>query len=376
MLTPRENLLKSLRHEMPEWVPIITLCDNYNRPVHLPQRFYQEWMERSNWQALSRHFDVEIMERVGAYTEVYHNVQHTISREGDISIQRWETPYGVITARHKEVRFNCGSAGEPDLVTSFPIEYPVKSVEDYRAFAYILEDCEYALDPEVVTRKVAEVGDRGIVTLSAPSSPLGMCVRAYTGVEHLAYAYHEHHSELCGLLEAIAESYYRCYRGLAELPGDATINYDDTTTLAISPRMFRELEVPFLHHTAEIVHAGGKACIHHACGHIHDLLADLGETGIDGVDGPSLPPVGNTTVAEARAGLGPEVLIIPFTEEHAIRSGDPEVIRGSIRAMFEQASTPRNLIIDIVSPPAIPVENLWLAVDEAKRLAHDFPRAY
>jgi len=44
--------------------------------------------------------------------------------------------------------------------------------------------------------------------------------------------------------------------------------------------------------------------------------------------------------------------------------------------MFAQASTPRNLIIDIVSPPAIPVENLWLAVDEAKRLAHDFPRAY
>ena len=56
--------------------------------------------------------------------------------------------------------------------------------------------------------------------------PLTHCVSANIwGVEHLAAAYHEHHSDLCALLEVIAESFLRCYRGLAQMPGEATINY-------------------------------------------------------------------------------------------------------------------------------------------------------
>jgi hypothetical protein len=156
------------------------------------------------------------------------------------------------------------------------------------------------------------------------------------------------------------------------MPGDGTINYDDTTTMAISPRMFRELEVPFLNMTADILHRTGKLCIHHACGHIRHLLADFSDTRIDGLDGPAAPPVGNTTVAQARTGLREGIVIMPFTEEYAMKSGDPATVRGDIRTMFEQAGSPRDFIVDVVAPPGGPVESLWLAVDEAKRLSHSF----
>ena len=77
-------------------------------------------------------------------------------------------------------------------------------------------------------------------------------------------------------------------------------------------------------------------------------------------------------VAAARAGLGDGIVIMPFTEENALKSGDPDVARRSIRTMFEQAGSPRDFVVDIVPPPAAPVEYLWPAVDEAKRLSRGF----
>jgi hypothetical protein len=199
-----------------------------------------------------------------------------------------------------------------------------------------------------------------------------MSVRTYMGVETLAIAYKDSPSALRELLETIAESYYRCYEGIAAMPGDGTINYDDTTTYAISPSMFQELEMPFLNRSADILHGAGKLYVHHACGHVLELLHDFSHTRIDGFDGLAAPPIGNTTVSEARSGLGDGIVIMPFTEEYAMKSNEPATVRGYIRRMFEEAGSPNGFIVNICAPPAGPVESLWLAVDEAKQLSHGF----
>jgi hypothetical protein len=372
MITRRENLLRVFRHEEPEWVPITTLSDDYNKPSGLPAAFYRDTHGLDATRELAHYFDVDVVDRCGATSEVYRNVQYARMVEGEIETQRWETPHGVITARTKRVEYPGGTNGEPNLTTAFPIEYPVKSVDDYQAFGDIFEDMDYVPQPEAVAQRMQETGDAGIVTAGGQPSPLGMCVRLYMGVEHLAFAYKDHPHELRELLEKIADNYLRCYRAIAQTPADGTINYDDTTTYAISPAMFRELEVPYLNQTADILHAAGKFCIHHACGHVQGLLRDFRATRIDGFDGPAAPPIGNTTVAQARERLGMDVAIMPFTEEYAMRSGDPRTIRASIRSMFEQANSPRNFIVDMVAPPALHVSNLWIAVDEAKRLSRTF----
>ncbi|NLE43814.1 MAG: hypothetical protein GX620_03750 [Chloroflexi bacterium] len=372
MITARENLLRTYRHEEPEWAPVIALADGYNRPIHMPMSYYDDIQEMSPSRALARYFGLDCIDRVGGYSEVYTNVRHTRTLDGDIETEQWETPYGVLTQRAWRRTYPCGSTGEPDLISWARLEYPVKSADDFQAFAYVFEDMQYEFHPEEIERHVAALGDGGIVTISAPSSPLGMCVRVYMGIETVSYAYHDHRRAFCELLEAIGDNYLRCYRGIAEMPSDGTINYDDTTTYAISPRMFRELEAPFLDQTADTLHARGKLCIHHACGHVAQLLSEFRRTRIDGFDGPAAPPVGNTTVAAARAGLGDGIVIMPFTEENALKSGDPDVARRSIRTMFEQAGSPRDFVVDIVPPPAAPVEYLWPAVDEAKRLSRGF----
>ncbi len=372
MTTPRENLLKIYRHEEPDWVPIVALADGYNRPIHLPASFYHDIETMSPSRALSRYFDIDVLDRVFPYHEVYHNVSYTKTANGDLENERWETPHGTLNRRVRKMHYGVGDGSEPDLVSWARIENPIKSVDDFRAFGYIMEDMEYEFQVQTATERVEAVGDSGIVTLGAPSSPLGMCVRVYMGVESVALSYKDHPREFRDLLEVIGDNYLRCYRGLAALPGDATINYDDTTTHAISPAMFQDLEVPFLNKTADILHGAGKFCIHHACGHVSHVLEDFRLTRIDGFDGPAAPPVGDTTVARAREGLGRDIVIMPFTEEVAMKSNDPATVRGAVRAMFEQAGSPRNFIVNLAAPPGAPGESLWLAVDEAKRLSRDF----
>jgi uroporphyrinogen-III decarboxylase len=368
VLTPRENLLRTFRHEEPEWVPVIALGDGYNRPAHMPSSFYEDERRMTVSRALSRYFGLDVLDRIGGWEERYHDVGYSRSVEDGLERQCWETPYGTITASRQEVRYP-SAPGEPELVTSFPVEYPLKSAADYRAFAYIFEHLEYVFHDDEIEAKVREVGEEGIVTIGAPSSPLGMCVRLYAGVQHLAYAFSDHRQELGRLLETIAEKNYECYQRIANLPVDGTINYDDTTTYAISPAMFRDLELPYLRRTAEVLHQAGKLCIHHACGHIAALLPDLAQAGIDGLDGPALPPVGDTSVSMARRGFGEEIVIMPFLEQTAIESGDYGVIRSSVRQVFAEAGSHRAFVFDVVPPPAAPVESLWAAVEEAKRLS-------
>jgi hypothetical protein len=375
MLTPRENMLRVFRHQEPEWVPLTTICDRYTRPIHLPDQFFRDSSINPTW-ALTRYLDIDYWDRCSAYTVNYRNVEYTTTVGGDSTTERWETPYGIITARNQIVRFATPIPGEPMLETPFPAEYPIKSVDDYRAFAYIIENMVYEFQPEVPAQRAKETGERGVVVAAAPSSPLGMCVRMYMGVEHLGLASYEHPHELRDLLEKIGAKYLEAYRGIALTVADATINYDDTTTRAISPRMFRELEVPFLNKAADVLHAKGKFFIHHACGHVLHLLEDMRGTNIDILDGPYAPPVGDTPMTEAKRGLGGNIVTTVPIDDETVQSNDPDAIRSYIRGMFADAGERRNLIICLVPPTAGPVGSLWVAVDEAKRLSHGAPRRW
>jgi hypothetical protein len=370
--TPRQNLLNVFHHKVPAWTPVVALGDGYNRPIHMPPSFYQEAEGILTCRALSSHFDLDTLDRIGEpWTETYTNVRYTHTCAGEIDTYEWETPHGVIRRRTRRVEYPCAD-GSPALSTLFTVEWPVKSIDDYAAFADIFDDMRYQFHPDEVARQTQALGEAGICTVGGPPSPLGMSVRVYMGVEYLAFAYKDHPKELHVLFEHIADNGYRCYQGLAETGIDAVINYDDTTTYAISPAMFDELEADYLNRTADILHARGKFLIHHACGHVSRLLSRFRCTSIDGFDGPASPPIGDTPVSAARQAWGEGIVIMPFTDQVALATGDPHTIRHSIRAMFEQASSPRGFIVNVLPPPGVPAEHLWLAVDEAKRLAREF----
>ena len=180
MTTPRENLLKVYRHEEPDWVPIVALADGYNRPSQMPASYYEDIQGMSPSRALSRYFELDVLDRVGGYTEHYRNVGYTKTVEGKLETERWETPYGTITLRALRTEYAL-QEGAP-LTSLARVEYPVKSVADLRAFAYIFENLEYEFHPQQVAQRVDAVGgertgDRG--SASKPAGNVRTCLRGH-----------------------------------------------------------------------------------------------------------------------------------------------------------------------------------------------------
>lgn len=381
MITRRENLLRAYRHEMPEWIPVIGMVDNYQIPVGLENRLGSDL----NIVTFSRFFGLDIVERyeearyekMGEFRryatpivkEIHHNVDVSNRREGVRLFRTWKTPYGEIRTTFETV--NYPSFDSQATGTEFPTEYPVKSHEDLRAFASIFEDLEYEVDPAGVQglrQRVAEIGDDGITLVWCPSTPLGMCVRYYMGVETLAYCYHDCRNELEELLEIIGESFLKKQRLLAAQAADGTISGDDTTTRAISPAMFRDLEVPYINRAAAINHGQDKLYVHHSCGHIRGFLDDYARTDMDAVDLLTVNPLGDCTIEDAKRRLGKRIAMMPGFETLTIDQGSYEEIRSMVGKFFEDAAPGDNFIpVLYPQPNTSTVERLQVVVDEARK---------
>ena len=77
----------------------------------------------------------------------------------------------------------------------------------------------------------------------------------------------------------------------------------------ISPKMYRDFVLPFERRVAEAIKTVGGIVYTHTCGSLGDRLELLVETGTIGVDTLDPPPLGNTTLAEAKSLIGEKVFL-------------------------------------------------------------------
>jgi hypothetical protein len=110
-MTPRENLLRTIRCDSPEWIPIVAYTDNYNHPAvdSLPEPLAGEFREKlTDWK---RTWDliIPLSDYLGIYeyilpvnvpfvTTYSGNIEfscHT-DKETGISVQSIHTRSGVL----------------------------------------------------------------------------------------------------------------------------------------------------------------------------------------------------------------------------------------------------------------------------------------
>jgi hypothetical protein len=77
----------------------------------------------------------------------------------------------------------------------------------------------------------------------------------------------------------------------------------------VSPKMYREFVVPYERKVAEAIKAAGGIVYTHTCGHLGDRLEAMLETGTMGIDTLDPPPLGNTTLEEAKSLIGDKVFL-------------------------------------------------------------------
>jgi hypothetical protein len=77
----------------------------------------------------------------------------------------------------------------------------------------------------------------------------------------------------------------------------------------ISPKMYQDFVVPYERQVAEAIKSAGGIVYTHTCGDLGDRLELMLETGTMGVDTLDPPPLGNTTLTEAKSLIGDKVFL-------------------------------------------------------------------
>lgn len=368
MLTPRENLLRIFRHEMPERVPICGHVDPYNQPHRdgmdpglAADMGTVEWHDHSTV-LFSRYLGIDVMDYMGPPLRVSRrDVTVDVMQEGADTIETWHTPAGEL----RQVSRRCREDG-----TSYLVEHMVKSPADIAALAAIFEDEMIAVDPTVlqaIRERQELIGDDGMLMCFTPGTPMGMMFRIYSGVETLAYLCVDAPSALADLLSVMERSYQEQLRLSVGSTADAFVGMDDTSTTVISPAMFEQFSLACTDRRAQVCREHGKLYFHHSCGLIRDLLPLYRRTSMDAVHAFTVPPTGNVTVAEGRRLLGDRITIIAGVGVLGEESWDLEHVKAEVRQLFADAGRGDHLILCLAAYPHGTMEQTKAVVDECRK---------
>lgn len=368
MLTRRENLLRILRHEQPEWIPIATHVDPYNQPHRagmdpaLAEKLGTvQWGDEATV-TFSRYFDLDIMDFCMLPISVtQRRVTIEYEQVGERTITRWKTPKGEL---RQVQRFS------PDTGMWYTEEHMVKDVADLPLLAAVFEDQEVALNPDAVamlTARQALIGDDGLMQFALSGTPLGQMIRVHAGVETVAYLYADGAAEMHALFAVMEEAHREQFALTAAQPfADCLLTMDDTSTTTQSPAMFEEFCLAYTDRMADVVHAAGKFYFHHSCGLIHDLLPLYRQTKMDAVHGYTCKPLGDVTVADKTL-MGGKIVPIAGMIQIFGSMDDRAEVADSIATMFAEAAPGDQVIFSIAADPEKTVEETAFIVDECKR---------
>jgi hypothetical protein len=371
MLSPRENLLTVLRGDRPEWIPLTGHCDPYNQPCRegmdpvLSAALGQvQWGDESTVH-FSRALGLDIADWYGPWIQPRQDhVRITTTAADRSSVTVWQTPVGQL----REV-----SRFSPDTNLWHIVEHRVKSADDLPILAAIFADAQFDLTPEMaerVRRHSRLIADDGIMLWPCSGTPLGQMVRIYAGVETVAYLWADARSELHELFRVMEDHDLRFLRAVADLPGDAIVAVDDTSTTTISPAMFEEFCLGYTDRLAAVAHAQGKFYFHHSCGLIRDLLPLYHRTKMDAVHAFTVPPIGNVTIAQGRPLLGPDITIFAGLSSLLGLMTDRPTAARAVRQLYHDGRPGRRLIFCLAAEPNRTMADHAFLAAECRKYQH------
>ncbi len=367
MTTRRENLLKVLRHEVPDWIPIAGHCDPYNRPSRedmdpdLDAALADvQWGDESTT-VLSRYLGITVMDLFGVPLKITRqNITIDETCEGDVITRDWHTPAGDL---HEVIGICRDDSG---AVSSNHTEHMVKGPEDLPALAAIFEDEIIEPDPDGIARirdRRKLIGDDGVIFGAVDGTPLGMMFRVYSGVGNLAFLWADAPDALRDCFAVMERNHLDRIAIGAQSEVDAIVGIDDTSTRAISPAMFEAFNLDLTDTRVETSHAAGKYYLHHSCGHIRDLLPLYRRTRMDGVHAFTTPPVGDVTIAAGREALGDRMTIMTGLNQLPGPMDDRAAVRESIHRMIGEAGSRDHFVLLIAGYPHRTIEQTRFVVD-------------
>ena len=251
--------------------------------------------------------------------------------------------------------------------TSFLIEHPLKTPDDFRTLMWIEEHTTFSCAPERVEKHFAGDGRVGLslgMLVPRGKSAYQSLVEHHVGTEELIYATVDFPDVVDDLLAVMVANDEKAVRLAARAPYEYYISWEDSSTTNYSPAQYDRYIGPEIGHWCEILAEHGKRYIQHACGHVKDLVVRMRDHGAYGIESISPPPTGNVEVRDARAATGSEFAIIGGIEPTAFLNLSLAKLGPYAERVIEDGSGGPFVLANSDScPPGVTVEKFRLVAD-------------
>ena len=372
-LISRERILRAIRHEEVDRVPISPRCGDYLYNARGCECvLHYLWMADQFDQDIMMVYNPDqnnyLLHHVGPYNDLPDVAveMETEDTGNTLTVRRkFKTPAGILQDTRSVVR--PGSSIQFDHV----IEAPVKNRSDLDKISYLLPSPDEAYIGDIPLIREA-IGDRGVVTVRATQG-VDQLLMDSLGVQNALMMYYDDRDLLKELLR-IFQDYHRAILKRI-LEQGVEISYEPWYNLGMgtgwSPQQFRELCFPLIKENADLIHSYGTYVDFYDDGKMDGALEYLAEAGVDIVETLAPPPLGDIDLASAKKRIGKQVCLKGHIDQiNLIRFGKPQQIRDAVRSAIETAAPGGGFIIGTAdsiraeSPP----ENVQAYFDAA----HEF----
>jgi len=366
-MTGRERIMAALAFKPVDKIPFVPLVDHFTL-MDMPEEIMGGLSTRDPYPArmaaasralgcdlIIRHVPVIHPRRGAIHMQLLGGfrppVETKIDFKDGILVETLITPVGTLT----------GHWAFSDRVGSIPhaIKHVVNNSEELKIFHWAVDHMDLNRPEPLYENFVLadkDIGDDGIATTSFNNSPLMFLIEMVWGLENTYYLLNDYPQEVEDILQKLHLSIKRQLETIIESPAGVVIEYENTSSTLLSPKVFRKHVLPFLNEYAEILKGAGKIYLIHMCGRLRAFKEDLASGRFHGIIDAPPPPTGDFPLDEAAASL-PGKVVIGGVDPTTFINPNPAFVEAEISGLLERLKPFRGVMLgsaDVAPRGALP----------------------
>ena len=288
-------------------------------------------------------------------------IERKVVTEGGREVTHVTTPVGG---------FRFATARSEDGNTSFLVEHPLKTEEDYKVRLWMEEGVRYEYNPEAVSAHFSGNGREGLSLgqlVPRCKSAYQDLVEFFVGTEELIYAQMDFPDTVRSLWSQMVSNDLKAVELSIQSDYEYFLSFEDSSTQNYSPTQYDEFIGSEIGEWCKMLAGAGKYYVQHACGHVAALTERMRDHGVFAIESISPPPTGDLTIKDARAMIGDTMGIIGGIEPTLFLNLEGDALRRYTEQVIEDAQGGPFLLANSDScPPGVTVEKFKLVADVAR----------
>jgi len=206
-------------------------------------------------------------------------MERKVVQEKDREVTYVTTPVGGFNFAHAKST----DAGN----TTFCIDHPLKTEEDYKVRMWIEENIRYERNYEAVTNHLNGQGREGLSVgqlIPRCKSAYQDMVEFFVGTEELIYAQMDFPYTVKSLWEIMVANDLEAVKLSLDSEYDYFLTYEDSSTQNYSPDQYDEFIGSEIGQWCDMLKGAGKYYVQHACGHVAALTERMRDHGVKSIN--------------------------------------------------------------------------------------------